>query len=99
MPPAFFLKKKFKKKTKKIYKYMLGWPNHPIGGGRPPRFLFFILDFFFLKKKSARGILGINRAKWVKLPQFESLGGGVKCHILNFGGKSENEWIFQEDKV
>jgi hypothetical protein len=41
----FFLKKiqkKRKEKTKKIYKYMLGWSNHPIGGGRPPR-----LDFFF----------------------------------------------------
>jgi hypothetical protein len=52
MPPShFFLKnkknpKKNKKKQKKINKYMLGWPNHPIGGGRPPR-----LDFFFLKKK------------------------------------------------
>jgi hypothetical protein len=35
-----FLFKKSKKKrekTKKIYKYMLGWPNHPIGGGWPPR--------------------------------------------------------------
>jgi hypothetical protein len=52
MPPThfFFLKKKFQKKNQKnIYKYMLGWPNHPIGGGRPPRFLFFgfFLDFFF----------------------------------------------------
>jgi hypothetical protein len=64
-----------------------------------PVFCFLFWIFFFKKKKSARGILGINRAKWVKLPQFESLGGGVKCHILNFGGKSENEWIFQEDKV
>jgi hypothetical protein len=33
------IKKKIKKKRKnqKIYKYMLGWPNHTIGGGRPPR--------------------------------------------------------------
>jgi hypothetical protein len=52
MPPLhFFLKnkknpKKQKKKPKKIYKYMLGWPNHLIGGGWPP-----CLDFFFLKKK------------------------------------------------
>jgi hypothetical protein len=49
MPPTLFFskKKKFqKKKTKKIYKYMLGWLNHPIGGGRPPRFLFFSLFFF-----------------------------------------------------
>jgi hypothetical protein len=49
MPPShFFLKNKKKilknKKKPKKYKYMLGWPNHPIGGGRPPR-----LDFF--KKK------------------------------------------------
>jgi hypothetical protein len=29
-----FLKKK-EEKTKNIY--MLGWPNHPIGGGWPPR--------------------------------------------------------------
>jgi hypothetical protein len=35
----FFLKKKFQKKNskKKKYKYMLGWPNYPISGGRPPR--------------------------------------------------------------
>jgi hypothetical protein len=45
----FFLKEKMPKKTKKIYKYTLGWPNHPIGGGRPPVFCF--LDFFFLEKK------------------------------------------------
>jgi hypothetical protein len=24
---------------------------------------------------------------------------GVKCHILNFGGKSENEWILEGGKV
>ena len=24
-------------KNQKKYNYMLGWPNHPIGGGRPPR--------------------------------------------------------------
>jgi hypothetical protein len=30
----------------------------------------------------------------VKLLQFESFGR-VKCHILNFGGKSENGWILQ----
>jgi hypothetical protein len=38
MPPSHFLKKKNpkKKKEKKKSKNMLGWPNHPIGGGRPP---------------------------------------------------------------
>jgi hypothetical protein len=50
MPPTlFFLKKKCQKKTKNIYKYTLGWPNHPIGGGQPPVFGF--LEFFFLEKK------------------------------------------------
>jgi hypothetical protein len=63
----FFLKEKMpKKKTKKIYKYTLGWPNHPIGGGRPP-FFFWI---FFLEKKNAGGILGINRPN------------GLNCHNL-----------------
>jgi hypothetical protein len=28
---------KEEEKTKKIYKYMLGWSNHPIVGGWPPR--------------------------------------------------------------
>jgi hypothetical protein len=51
MPPTlFFSKKKIqkKKKPKKIYKYMLGWPNHPIGGGWPP--VSCCLDFFFFEK-------------------------------------------------
>jgi hypothetical protein len=59
MPPSHFsLKKKSeknKKKPKNMYKYMLEWPNHPIGGGRSP-----CLDFF--KKKCDEGILGI---KWL----------------------------------
>jgi hypothetical protein len=75
MPPShFFLKNKKKilknkKKPKKKNEYMLGWPNHPIGGGRPPR-----LDFFFLKKMWW-GHFGNKKVKWVKLPQFETLGG------------------------
>jgi hypothetical protein len=38
----------------------------------------FFLDFFFLfkKKKSDGGILEKKNVKVVKLPQFESLGGG-----------------------
>jgi hypothetical protein len=45
----FFSKKKIpKKKPKKIYKCMLGWLNHPIGGGQPPVSCF--LDFFFFEK-------------------------------------------------
>jgi hypothetical protein len=51
----FFSKKNAKKKTKKIYKYTLGWPNHPIGGGQPP--FFFIWNFFF-QKKNAGGQIG-----------------------------------------
>jgi hypothetical protein len=57
MPPTlfFFLKKKIpkKQKPKKKYKYMLGWPNHPIGGGRPPLFCF--LFWIFFKKKNVLG--------------------------------------------
>jgi hypothetical protein len=56
---------------------MLGWPNHPIGGDRPP--------LFFL---SVRGILGINRLNELNYHNLKVWG--VKCHILNFGGKSEN---------
>jgi hypothetical protein len=53
---------------------MLGWPNHPIGGGRPPRFLFFWI--FFFKKKCVGGILGINKPN------------GLNCHNLKvWGGK------------
>jgi hypothetical protein len=77
MPPShFFLKNKKKilknkKKPKNIYKYMLGWPNHPIGGGRPPR-----LDFFKKKKKKNcdKGILGIKRSN------------GLNCHNLKVWG-------------
>jgi hypothetical protein len=70
MPPTLFFSKRknAKKKTKKIYKYTLGWPNHPIGGGRPSVFCF--LDFFFYRKKNAGGILGINRPN------------GLNCHNL-----------------
>jgi hypothetical protein len=63
---------------------------------RPPRFLFFFLDFFF--KKIVGGILGINRPNGLNchnLKVFLGGGGEVKCHILNFGGKSENGWILQ----
>jgi hypothetical protein len=36
----------------------------------------------------------------VELQQFESLGGGgVKCHFLNIGVKSANEWIVQGGKM
>jgi hypothetical protein len=68
---------------------MLGWLNHPIGGGRPPRFLFFWIFFF----KCAGGILGISRSNGLNFHNLKVWGGGVKCHILNFGGKSENGWI------
>jgi hypothetical protein len=39
-----------------------------------------------------------KNVKVVEFPQFESLGGGVKCHIWNFWGKCANEWIIQEVK-
>jgi hypothetical protein len=75
---------------------MLGWPNHPIGGGRPPRLEF----FFFLKKKCDEGILGIKRSNGLNFHDLKVWGGGggVKCHFLNFGGKSENWWILQGGK-
>jgi hypothetical protein len=77
MPPShFFLKnkkknpKKLRKSQKKIYEYMLGWPNHSIGGGWPPR-----LEFFFKKKKKCdEGILGIKRPN------------GLNCHNLKLWG-------------
>jgi hypothetical protein len=82
----FFLPKNKKiKKTKKIYKYMLGWPATQF---------FVFLDFFL--KKCARGILGINTPNGLNCHNLKVWGGGeegVKCHILNFEGKSENEWI------
>jgi hypothetical protein len=45
---------------------MLGWPNHPIGGGWPLRLAY--------EKKGDGGMLG-KMVKIVELPQFESLGG------------------------
>jgi hypothetical protein len=72
---------------------MLGWPNHPIGGGRPPVWTF----FFFLKKKSDEGILGIKMSNGLNCHNLK-VWEGVKCHFLNFGGKSENEWILQGGK-
>jgi hypothetical protein len=71
---------------------MLGWPNHPIGGFF---FFFFFWIFFF---KCARGILGINRPNGLNCHNLK-VWEGVKCHILNFEGKSENEWILQGGKV
>jgi hypothetical protein len=64
MPPStFFFKKKNPKKQK------MGWP------ATPAYIYIFFWNFFCLEKKSTGGILGINRPKWIKLPQFESLGG------------------------
>jgi hypothetical protein len=33
----FYFKKKIQKRKNQKKKKMLGWPNHPLGGGRPPR--------------------------------------------------------------
>jgi hypothetical protein len=41
-----------------------------------------------------------KKVKIVELQQFRSLGGGgVKCHFLNIGVKSGNEWIVQGGKM
>jgi hypothetical protein len=59
---------------------MLGWPNHPRGCGRPPFFFLFCFVFFKIKK-SARGILGINRPNELNchnLKVFFGGGGGDK---------------------
>jgi hypothetical protein len=85
MPPALFF---FLKKKKKI-----GWPVTTYGVVRPPQhifiyfFGFFFLNFF-LEKKSIGGILGINRPNELNCHNLKVWG--VKCHILNFEGKSKN---------
>jgi hypothetical protein len=38
--------------------------------------------------------LGINRPNGLNCHNLK-VWGGVKCHILNFGSKSENGWILQ----
>jgi hypothetical protein len=62
-----------------------GWPATPYGVVRPPQhisffyyyYFFFVIGAFWKKKKKKKK----KRAKVVELPQFECLGGGVKCHI------------------
>ena len=67
---------------------MLGRPNHP---SIFIYLLFFFFGFFKNKIKYViRAFWEEKKVKVVELPQFETLGGGVKCHILNFGSKSEN---------
>ena len=66
---------------------MLGWFGHPC-----------IFLFFFLKKKKCdKGILGKKMSKWSNCYNLK-VWGGVKCHILNFEGKSTNRWILQGGK-
>jgi hypothetical protein len=65
------------------------WPNHPGWFGH---FSIFFWIFFF-KKKCDGGILGINRLNELNCHNLKVYR--VKCHILNFGGKSKNEWILQ----
>jgi hypothetical protein len=67
-----------------------GWPNHPRpnrvaghhlwGGSATPTYIYIYFFFFFFlkKKKDVMGHFGNKNVKWVKFPQFESLG--VKCH-------------------
>jgi hypothetical protein len=71
-----------------------GWPATTYGVVRPPQYIFLIFSFFFLDFffKCDGGILGINRLNGLNCHNLKVWE--VKCHILNFGGKSENEWIF-----
>jgi hypothetical protein len=77
--------------------------HHLWGGSATPAYILYIfLVFFFwnfvcLEKKNVGGILGINRSNGLNCHNLKVWG--VKCHILNFGGKSENEWILQGGKV
>jgi hypothetical protein len=69
----------------------MGWFSHP------SIFLFFIFFMFFwifyLFFKCDGDILEINRLNGLNCHNLKVWG--IKCHILNFGGKSENEWILQ----
>jgi hypothetical protein len=73
----------------------MGWFGHP----SIYLYIFwgFFFGIFFLEKKSVGGILGINRSN--ELNYYNLKVWGVKCHILNFRGKSENWWILQGGKV
>jgi hypothetical protein len=51
--------------------------------------VFFFGIFFFKEKKKCWGHFGINRPNGLNCHNLK-VWGGVKCHILNFGGKSEN---------
>jgi hypothetical protein len=51
----------------------------------------------FFKKKCDGGILGIIRPNGLNCHNLKLWG--VKCHFLNFGGKSENRWILQGGKM
>ena len=73
---------------------MQGWPNHP---SIFLYFYFFVFVFVFLDffKNKIKYVIG---ALWEKKGQSGWIAtiwkfGRVKCHILNFGGKSENGWI------
>jgi hypothetical protein len=81
----------------------MGWRATTYGVVRPPQhifiyfFGFFFLEIFFLEKKSVGGILGTNKSNGLNCHNLK-VWGGVKCHILNFGGKSKNGWILQGGK-
>jgi hypothetical protein len=49
---------------------------------------FFFFFFFFLRKKSDGGILGIIKPNGLNCHNLKLWG--IKCHFLNFGGKSGN---------
>jgi hypothetical protein len=55
---------------------------------------------FFLKKNIYiynEGILRIKMSNGLNCHNLKAWG--VKCHFLNFGGKSENEWILHTGKM
>jgi hypothetical protein len=64
----------------------MGWPTTPFG--------FFFKIYIYIYDE---GILGIKRSNGLNCHNLKVWG--VKCHFLNFGGKSENEWILQGGKM
>jgi hypothetical protein len=60
-------------------------------------FSYFLGFLLFFKKKCDGGILGIIRPNRLNCHNLKLWG--VKCHFLNFGGKSGNRWILQGGKM
>ena len=72
------------------------WPATPFGLGvvRPPQQFFFSFFFFFKIKFMMRAFWELKgQMSWIAT--IWKFGEGVKYHILNFGGKSVNQWILK----